>query len=83
MYNPLEVVFSFPRLYLTLYLFGREFGLSVGWFRADTHRDWKFGPELTLLEKLSGLPLTAYSSSIGFYAFEHKLLLELDTAKYA
>lgn len=83
MTNPLEVIFSFPRLYLTLYLFGREFGLCVGWFAADIQEVWRFGPELTLLEKLSGPDITAYSSSIGFYAFAHKLAVAVDTAKYA
>lgn len=54
MRNPLEVIFSFPRFYLTLYLFGREFTLDVGYFETAEQEDWEFGPELVLLGKLTG-----------------------------
>lgn len=90
MRNPLRVILSFPRLYLALYLFGREFNLDVGWFEADIQEDWAFGPELVLLRKLTCKGyggggkdgFVSYCSSLGFSAFQHHLSLELGMVKY-
>lgn len=85
MYNPFEVIFSFPRFYLTLYLFGREFHLDLGWFRSDNNTDWKFGPELILLEKMTsggGGGFVAYWSQLKFTASSSELLISLGAVKY-
>ena len=82
MYNPLEIRVRLPRIYVSLYLVGREFSLDLGWFKADLQETWKFGPELTLLAKLDSEGWVAYWSSIRFSAFTRKLMIEAGMVKY-
>ena len=71
-----KVLFKFPRLYLTLKLFGRTFSLDVGWFASGTSSVWKFGPEF-MVEKMVGeaSPWTAYYCGLTVSAFAHEFLI--------
>lgn len=83
MYNPLEIRVKLPRIYLALHLFGWEFSVDLGWFKADIQGEtWRFGPELILLAKLDGEGWLSYWSSIGFSAFTRKLMIETGMTKY-
>ncbi len=82
----MQIIFSFPRFYLNFNLFGREFSADVGWFESDIQEDWAFGPELTLLAKLTGgkpgKGWVSYWNSLGFLAFQHKLAVSVGTVRY-
>jgi len=76
-----HVIISPPRLYLTLYLFGREVNFNLGWFKDDTDFEWKFGPILTL-GKLSGKGWRSYSLELGFSAFTRQLVVAVGVIRY-
>ncbi len=77
-----EVLFSFPRFYFSLRLFGREFSLDLGWFCADIGgRQWRFGLSLTVL-KVELTTETAYYCTLEFFAFTRHLLVSLGTCRY-
>ena len=80
----IEFIFSFPRLYVTLDLFGREFYFNLGWFGTNVET-WKFGPQLwveKMVGSLSTEKFTLYNFQVGFNAFTKEFMLCLGTCRY-
>ena len=80
-----RVIFNFPRFYLDVEAFGREFYLNLGNFKTNVE-EWKFGPLLYVEKTCGDFPtetFTLYNFQAGFNAFTREfILLCLGTCRY-